>query len=417
MKLARVVDEAGCRKRTFVFARMLAGKRPRVHLACFFCCVIGVLLAVPAYGQSSNVCNVQQGFSRADELLKAHQYASAVTILNRLQRCRNLSPSTRFALGWLYGRSHEFKTALGIFGSVPGNVPDTVTHQYAIALSEFELGNFARSAEAINTLSAGQVDSRSANLLGVSYSKLGRYDDAYRVFSENIERHPSDLSSYLNLITLLADAGHFADAATVANQAVNAFPDNQEVIVVRGSAYTLLGELDKAKSDFAEAARLSPHDAGTRFLLALCEYRRTEFAEAAAEVRTAIASGVEDSDLHYLLAECLLKTDSNGSQSAISELNRAIALQSEAAAARTLRGKLLLEEGKAQAAYRDLVLARRLDPGSRSAAYNLARAERELGMAAQANTILRQLDTQDTDTLQELGDKRLHQALGAKGPL
>jgi hypothetical protein len=38
-------------------------------------------------------------------------------------------------------------------------------------------------------------------------------------------------------------------------------------------------------------------------------------------------------------------------------------------------------------------------------------------MAAQANTILRQLDTQDTDTLQELGDKRLHQALGAKEPL
>jgi tetratricopeptide (TPR) repeat protein len=378
--------------------------------------LVACFASAPSAKAQSGACRVQDEFARVDTLLKAHEYSRATAVLQSVRKCPNLSPSTEFALGWLYGRSHDFAVALSIFRSLPANVPDATTHQYAIALSEFELGHFTRSAEAINALATYQADSRCANLLGVTYSRMGRYDDAYRVFRENITEHPSDLSSYLNLITLLADTGHFDDAVTVASQSIAVFPQVPEAWVVRGAAYTLQGKLDSARADFAEAARLSPRDPSTRFFLSLSEYRSGAFSEAVAEIRSAIASGVEDSDLHYLLAECLLKTDPNGPQSALAELNRAIELNPNAAAAHTLRGKLLLEDGKVRAAYADLRLGHRLDPGSRSAAYNLARAERELGMTAQANILLQQLNSQDTDTLQELGDQKLHQALRADEP-
>lgn len=283
-----------------------------------------------------------------------------------------------------------------------------------MALAEFELGRFARAVEELKPLQGQQnLDSKSADLLGVSYSKLGQYDEAYKVLTENISRHSSDLFSYLNLITLLSDTGHFSDAAKVADQAVTVFPRNSDVLAVRGAVYTLTGDLNKAHSDFAAAVQLSPQEANKRFLLALCEYRQGEYESAATSVKNAIQSGILDSDLHYLLAECLLKLDSTVPSQVIAELNRAIELNPKAVAARTLRGKLLLESGRPQAAMPDLVLAHRIDPTSRSAAYNLARAELKLGRSQQAKALFRTLQTQHGDSLSELSDQKLHKALSA----
>jgi tetratricopeptide (TPR) repeat protein len=362
--------------------------------------------------QSSDPCHSKETFAKVDALIKAKSYTAARSRLNQLRDCPTLSPSSLFATGWLYGRTHDFATALKVFNSLPLTIPNEPTHRYAIALAEFELGNFAKSAEALEPMQGRQeLESKSANLLGVSYSKLGKYDDAYKVLTENIARHSSDLFSYLNLITLLSDTGHFSEAAKVADQAVTAFPANSDVLVVRGATYTLTGDLEKAHSDFAAAVHLSSQDANERFLLALCEYRQGEYDKASSGLKKAIQSGIVDSDLHYLLAECLLKLDSTRQAQVIDELNRAIELNPKAVAARTLRGKLLLESGRPQAAMTDLVLAHRIDPRSRSAAYNLARAESKLGRSQQAKAIFEELQTQHGDSLSELSDQKLHKAL------
>jgi tetratricopeptide (TPR) repeat protein len=347
-----------------------------------------------------------------DNLLKLKHYGEIKAILKQLRSCQNLSPVAIFNIAWLYGRSHEFNTALEIFRSLGPDVPDKVTHQYAIALTEFELGDYAKTVEALKSLqSEGPLNSKCSNLLGVSYSKLGLYQDAYTVLAENLKRSPSDLFSYLNLITLFSDAGHFTDAADVANQAVTVFPKNSDVFVVRGAIDTRMGELDKAHSDFAAAVHLSPLQASPRFLLALSEYKQGDFESSSAGLRAAIQAGIVDSDLHYLLAECMLKLDPAKPIRAIAELNRAINLNSKSVAARTLRGKLLLEAGRVKEAVADLTLAHRIDPTSRSAAYNLARAEFKLGRTEEANALFQQLQTQSGDSLSELSDQRLQKAL------
>lgn len=362
--------------------------------------------------QSNQTCDVPGIFRRADSLLKLKHYAETKAILKQLRSCQNLSPVAMFNLGWLYGRSHEFKTALEIFRSLGPDVPDKVTHQYAIALTEFELGDYAKTVEALKGMQGeGNLDSKCANLLGVSYSKLRLYQDAYTVLAENLKQNPSDLFSYLNLITLFADAGHFADAADIANQAVMVFPKNSDVFVVRGAINTRMGELDKADSDFAAAVQLSPRQASPRFLLALSEYKQGDFESSRVGLKAAIQSGIIDSDLHYLLAECVLKLDPAKPIQAIADLNRAINLNSKSVAARTLRGKLLLEAGRVNEAVADLTIAHRIDPTSRSAAYNLARAEFKLGRTQEANALFRQLQMQSGDSLSELSDQRLQKAL------
>jgi len=342
------------------------------------------------------------------------QYDQAQARLGALYSCHNLSSLESFNVGWLYGRARNFQRALEIFQTVPSNVPDPRTHQYAIGLGHFELGDYKAAAETLKGLEAqGLLDPDSANLLGVSYSKLGHYQDAYSVFAEEIHRQPEDQFAYLNLITLLADAGQFSEAVKVASQAAVAFPENPDVLVVRGAAHSLLGETGEAHDDFAAAVRLAPEKANIRFLLALSDYKQGHYAVAANELKAAIQAGLVDSDLHYLLAECLLKLDPSKPDSAITELDRAIALDNTSVSARTLRGKLLMEEGRAKEAATDLQVAHRADPSSRSATYNLARVDMALGKGEEARQLYSQLNNQPTDAVNELGDRKLKAAFGA----
>jgi len=72
------------------------------------------------------------------------------------------------------------------------------------------------------------------------------------------------------------------------------FPRNSDVLVVRGAAYTLMGDLEKARSDFAEAVHLAPRQAGPRFFLALSEYRQGDYAGSSAEITSSVKSGVAE---------------------------------------------------------------------------------------------------------------------------
>jgi predicted Zn-dependent protease len=114
-----------------------------------------------------------------------------------------------------------------------------------------------------------------------------------------------------------------------------------------------------------------------------------------------------------LLAECLLKLNPAKADAAIAELDRAIALDNTSVSARTLRGKLLMEEGRAKDAAIDLQVAHRADPGFRSATYNLARVDMALGKGEEARQLYGQLSKQPADAVGELGDRKLKEAFAA----
>ncbi len=362
--------------------------------------------------QASQPCNVQRVFATADHLVKLEQYTRAENALNRVAACKNMSPAQRFESGWLYGRAHDFKAALQAFQSVGPNVPDRLSNGYAIALTRFELEDYAGSIQALTALqSENLLDNKSATLLGVAYSKVDRYNDAYSVFAENLKKNPKELFAYLNLITLFTDTGHFSDAVGIADRAVAAFPQNPDVFVARGAGNALLGNMDRAHDDFSTAVRLAPHRTDPRFFLALSDYKRGKFEVAIAELRSAIRDDILDSDLHYLLAECILKAEPAKRSEAITELNRAIKLNGKSVSARTLRGRLLVEGGHAPEGLADLELAHQIDPESHSATYSLARADIALGKTQEAKALLAQLSTEKPDSLGELSEHRLQNAL------
>jgi tetratricopeptide (TPR) repeat protein len=379
-------------------------------LQCSLCLLMCAGALLPRSADDISVCT--QALNHVEQLLKDKRHEEAGAALDKAKNCAPASPFERFRLGWLYGRSRRFADALKIFETVPADVPDRVSHQYVVALSRFELGDYGRAVEALRALEAdGPLDPDSANLLSVSYSKLRLYKQAESTLNREIQAHPNDLSARLNLVTLYADQDRFTDSARVASEAAEAFPNDAKVLVVRGAANTLIGKLDQAYDDFSASAKIEPANADTQFFLALTRYKQGNFRDALRSLEAANNSGIVDSDLHYLMAECLLKVDASRTKDAMRELNRAIELNSSSVSARAVRGKLLLEAGHPTEALTDLKLAHGRDPDSRSAAYNLARAYRATGQIEEANRLFGQLRNQKADSLGELSQRRLSDAL------
>lgn len=291
-----------------------------------------------------------------------------------------MTPLESFEMGWLYGRARQFRTALTVFDRVPPEIPDRLTHGYAVALSKFELSDYRGAVGGLEALSfGGSLDAKSANLLAVSYSKLGLYKQAYSVLNQQLGSNPNDLNTFLNLITVCAEGGDYASAAQFASEAAAKFPNSADVLLVQGAANSLLGRSEQAMQDFSNGVRLAPERADARFFLALADYNQAHYADAISVLRQADQDGIRDSDLHYLMAETLLKTDAANSNSILAELNQALQLNSDSVAARTLRERLLVEKGELKQALVDLEVAHRNDPGSRSTIYNLARVYRLSG--------------------------------------
>jgi tetratricopeptide (TPR) repeat protein len=379
------------------------------------------LFAVCAHSAAQKKpCLPDKTFTRIGVLLEQQDYQTAKALLHELDFCSHLSPIQRFNVGWLYGKAHDSAGALRIFESVQPEVPDRLTHAYAIALAEFDLAQYQASVDTLIALrSKGIFDAKCADLLGVSYSKLDKFQDAYDVMVENIRQNPSNPYAYFNLIALFVDTSEMDKATQVANKAVAALPQNADALSMRGSIELFRNQTGDAYRDFSAAAQLSPQAPDPPFFMALVNYRQSKFDEAVRVLRDAIASGVADSDLHYMLAECLLRIGSRNLAAVLAELNLAIQLNPNSVPARSLRGATLLEVGRPQDAVADLKLACELDPNpqrdTRNTTYLLGRAYAALGRRDEANALFAQVDHQyssdRTDTLNQLSEQKMRAAL------
>ena len=410
---AKGIGQANWRSRQCEWSFTVSG---RLLLILLLVC-LGILCSLTEPSCSAQdlkpTCVAQRVFRIADSELKQKHYDQAERELDLLQSCSNLSSIDTFNLGWLYGRAHNFRKALSEFNDVGQNVPDPKTHQYAIALAQFELANYRAAIETLGSKPEGQdLTEESANLLAVSYVKLGLYRESYAVLTGELHSHPDDRMAYLNLVTLLCDEGELTNAVEVADKAVSVFPRDAEILIERGAAHTLVGETAKARVDFQAAIKVSPLYGPPRFFIAVSEYKDGNYARARDEISQALKMGVKDSDLYYLLAETTLRLDPGSIDRAITELNQAIAINPRQVQALSLRGKLHLQQRNLKEAVSDLELAHKIDPASPSATYNLARAYFALGKTEEATTLSKQFVSSNADGVSELSEQKLKNTLG-----
>jgi tetratricopeptide (TPR) repeat protein len=285
---------------------------------------------------------------QAGTLLREGKSAEAVMQLDRLRNGPPLSPLDLFQLGWLYGQARKYDMAIGIFRTVPDDVPDPLIHSYAIALSHFSLGHYQQTVEILSEAkSRGFTDSKAANLLGVAYAQLGEAEKAYASLRDGIGENPTDARGYLNLVTLCVEFHNNPLAEKIATRGLEAFPGERRLHISRGAVRMLGGQVESAREDFGHAIGLDPHDADASFFAGLAEYQLGRHAGAIAVLRKAVRNGVADPDIHYLLAESLLRVNPDDTAGALRELDNALSLDGNSIPALVLRAKLRLQAGRA----------------------------------------------------------------------
>jgi tetratricopeptide (TPR) repeat protein len=354
---------------------------------------------------------------QAGTLLRDGRVAEAVTQLDSLRNGPPLSPLDLFQLGWLYGQARKYDLAIGIFQTVPDNVPDPATHYYALALSHFSLGRYRETVDILSEAkSRGFMDAKAANLLGVAYAQLGEAEKAYASLRDGIGEAPTDATGYLNLVTLCVEFHNNPLAEKIATRGMEAFPRESRLHISRGAVRMLGGQVEQAREDFGHAIQLDPRDADASFFAALADYQLGRHAAAITVLRTAIRNGVADPDIHYLLAESLLRANPDDSAGVLRAIDNALSLDGHSVPALVLRAKLRLQAGRAADAVADLERARSVEPGSRGVTYGLARAYMQLGKRKEAEQLFEQVREDAANSVAEMGQKKLSKTLVERAP-
>jgi protein O-GlcNAc transferase len=211
--------------------------------------------------------------------------------------------------------------------------------------------------------------------LGYSYAGLKRPEDAKIEFSRAIALDPKMAAAHLNLGLVLMDSDPGAAAEA-----------------------------------FRHAAELQPMESRPRFLAGFSLERAGKFAEAIEQYHAALALSPKDYEVHFALGRVLLRTgDAPESEG---QFREAVAARGDSAPARLGLANALLAEKKYEPASDALNEYLKLNPGDRSAHFDMASALFDLDRFDDA---LAELDRAEAgsapaaDTLKMRGDIYMQQ--------
>ncbi|TPG41012.1 tetratricopeptide repeat protein [Sphingomonas koreensis] len=194
--------------------------------------------------------------------------------------------------------------------------------------------------------------------------------------------------------------------------------DLSGVMNARGSAYYRLADYQRARTDYAAAARLDPKDSSSRYDLGLVDEQLGNREEAVSDYTSAIKASDDDSDAYLNRGTIFLETARF--DKAIADFSQVLKLRPEDSAARAYRGLSYAWKRDSVDAEQDFTAVRRTDPANAA----LPRGEVILSMnagnfskAVEQLTIMLKSDPKDTWALQVraiayrlLGDPRRMQA-------
>jgi tetratricopeptide (TPR) repeat protein/tRNA A-37 threonylcarbamoyl transferase component Bud32 len=162
-----------------------------------------------------------------------------------------------------------------------------------------------RLAESINVQA---VHPTTLSILCDQLVRVGRADQAVRLFQDAQRAHPGDFWINFNLADLLADRKDFAGAVRFLTSAVSLRPRATAALTNLGAGLTDLKRLDEAKAVLRRALEIDPKLAIAHGNLGNALYDQNRFDEAAASYREAIELNPTDAFTYRNLGMALSKS-------------------------------------------------------------------------------------------------------------
>lgn len=247
-------------------------------------------------------------------------------------------------------------------------------------------------------------------LLGFTYYQLRKFDDAAAQLKIAVALNSKDQVARLFLARSYIEIGHLEQAETVLQEARRQNPKDPEVLFTLGSVYSSL-----AQSSFNEIQAAAPDSYLIEVLLAKAAAAQEHYPDAADHYAKAIQRAPQNADLYYQYGHALWISRNESAaleayrhalqlnpsdyrasweiarlvlpqdpSEAIRLVTNALKFESNLPEALKIRGQAYMATSQTQPAIDDLKQSIALDPDDATTHFQLARAYRQAGLAAQA---------------------------------
>lgn len=275
---------------------------------------------------------------------------------------------------------------------------------YSLAVILAQAGEYARALEEFQVIPPSDLDAAAHLNLGMTLSKLQRYDEARKAYLEVIREEPSNPDAYLRIGVDAAATGNMATAVDWLTQAHEKAPERTDISAALAEVLIATRNFEAAQSLLGEALRTQPDDPGLQAALGDLYLNQDNFGRAAEAYARVLKSQPGDIHAQLVLVKCYLGL--NQGDLAEKELVAVLAAEPGNAEALALRGRLALAADQQDAALDWIHQALASDPHNRTANEDYATLMLKTGKAEEARVTLVKL------TERNPGNPRYHYLLG-----
>jgi tetratricopeptide (TPR) repeat protein len=341
-----------------------------------------ILAPAPARAQSDSSGvdpRVQQLYAEAKS---AEAQGDPNTAIGKYQSILQIAPSLAPAynnLGALYLRQREYAKAVEILEKGLKVDPKMPSASALLGISLYEMGDYARARPRLEAaLRANPKDSNVELTLANDLVKLNDPEAAASHLREIAKREPNNQQVWYQLGKVYMQ---LSEEALTKLQQID--PNSFLVHEVSGEIMESMSNYDGAILEYKKAVEMAPQEPGTHYKLASAYYAILDWDDARQQFQSELANDPRNCLAYWKLGSIVLLQHGDP-QSALDQVDKALAICPTLPEAHLDRAKALLRMERAQDALPDLEAAEHAAPDDPTVHFLLAQAYRNLGSTQQA---------------------------------
>ena len=197
-----------------------------------------------------------------------------VDALDALMRAHKLSPQNPdiiFLLARVSMSQNYYEDAIPLLQDGLKVAPDRIDLHAALGECYFMSGKVEKSIEEFQTLLRLDPSARSFAFLGLSYRRLGRFDEARKYFEQGLKKDPKNASCLYNLGYIEEHQGNYLAAEHFFQESLRANPEDPEALLELANLRIKNKKFEEAALLLRKYVRVSPTPTPGYYKLAMVE--------------------------------------------------------------------------------------------------------------------------------------------------